>query len=88
MGKKKADFESGLQELMQMARTEGSHELVITGGDLHRHVGDYPPEAGKHHAMASASDVLTTAVARYHGKILYSPPKGKGARLEVSLPLD
>jgi hypothetical protein len=87
MGKKKAEFIEGLDQLIQQAILEGKQELEITAGALHKHVGDYPPEPGTDHAMATASDVLREAVAKHHGKIIYSPPKGKGARFEVSLPL-
>jgi hypothetical protein len=81
-----SDFWQGLTYLMAEARGFKKTDLEITAGELHRQVGGYPEPHGKH-AMASASDVLHAAVARYNGRVLYEPPKGRGARLRVTLPL-
>lgn len=87
MGKRKVDFIEGLGQLKQSKRLEGSVSLDITAGDLHRYVGDYPPPPNRHHAMPAASDVLRDAALKSGGEILYSPPKGRGAKLRVLIRL-
>lgn len=87
MGKRKADFVEGLGQISQAKRQEGGDSLDITAGELHRYVGDYPAPPNGHHAMATASDVLREAALKSDGEILYSPPKGKGARLRVLIKL-
>lgn len=87
MGKRKVYFVEGLGQISQAKRQDGAISLDITAGDLHRHVGDYPPPPNGHHAMATASDVLREAAFKSGGEILYSPPKGKGARLRVLIRL-
>lgn len=87
MGKLKVDFVEGLGQISQGKRQEGAALLNITAGELHRYVGDYPAPSNGHHAMATASDVLREAALKSGGEILYSPPKGKGARLRVLIRL-
>jgi hypothetical protein len=87
MGKRKLDFIEGLGQIKQSKRREGSGSLDITAGELHHYVGDYPPPPNGHHAMATASDVLRDAALKSGGEIIYSPPKGKGAKLRVLIRL-
>ncbi len=87
MGKLKVDFIEGLGQISQNKRLEGANSLDISAAELHRYVGDYPAPPNGHHAMATASDVLREAALKSGGKVLYSPPKGKGARLRVLIRL-
>ena len=72
----KEDFESCIDAKLSQMQSE---YIELTSGDIHREVGDYP---GTNHRMPVCCDVM---YSRMNGddKILYAPPKGKGATLTI-----
>lgn len=74
-----SDFRAALNEIFALAEEEGHSFVDLKAGDLHRKVGGYP---GHNHRMPVCCDVMRNAMA-VGDTILYAPPKGKGATLEI-----
>jgi len=76
---KAIDFQMALQEFFSLAESRGEKYIDITSGELHRYVGGYP---GPNHRMPVCCDVMRRMM-QAGDKILYEPPKGKGATLKI-----
>lgn len=74
-----ADFQAALDELLALAEQEGNLFVDVKAGELHRRVGGYP---GHNHRMPTCCDVMRGAMVA-GDTVLYAPPKGKGATLEI-----
>lgn len=72
-------FRKEIERLMDEAKENGCKYVDIISGDVHRNVGGYP---GRKHNMPSCCTVMYSMM-KSQDKILYSPPKGKGATLEI-----
>jgi len=75
----KRDFANALKQALDEAQAGGLSSVEITAGDLHRKVGSYP---GPDNRMASCSDVMWEHKLD-QDEILYQPPKGRGASLQI-----
>ncbi|MBQ6567285.1 MAG: hypothetical protein IJL80_09530 [Treponema sp.] len=53
--------------------------IDLKSGDVHRDIGGYP---GKDHRMPVCCDVMYSRM-KGSDKVLYAPPKGKGATLTI-----
>jgi len=73
------DFEDMLRSLLAKGKEEGNLHLDVIAGDLHRIVGGYP---GPQHRMPLCCDVMRKAM-KPGDEVLSSPPKGKGATLNI-----
>jgi len=78
------DFRRVLREAFQVAENAGADYLIVKAGDLHRHVGGY---LGHNHRMPVCCQVMRNFMRYYRGIILYAPPRGNGATLEIEYDL-
>ena len=76
---KKEDFEKALEELIVEAKNQGSENVYVSSGDLHRKVGGYP---GSNHRMPICCGVMKKRKG-VNDVIVNSPPSGIGASLEI-----
>ena len=81
-----SDFRTRLQKLLSEAEANGATAIEINAGKLHRAVGGYPAEDGKHE-MPSCCEAMYQ-LRKPQDEILSSPPKGKGATLTIRYLLD
>lgn len=74
-----SDFKSEITRLINDAKKQGEHFIDITSGEVHRNVGGYP---SNNHRMPLCCEVMYSMM-KDHDEVLYSPLKGKGARLKI-----
>lgn len=72
-------FREELEGMLKKAKEIGLKYVDIKSGDLHRKVGGYP---GKNHRMPTCCAVMISLM-KEDDEILQSPPKGKGATLNI-----
>ena len=77
------DFESKLAEILKDAKRQKLEHKDMTARRLHELTGGYPPAKGEYHAMTSCSNAMHNMRKKYRSKILYQPPQGRGARLQI-----
>jgi hypothetical protein len=76
-------FRQALRERLMEAEAEGLPRIAIRAGDLHRAVGDYP---GPNHRMPMCCSAMRSLM-QPGDRLLFEPPKGNGANLEVEYSL-
>lgn len=73
------DFRRVLHTVFSENERSGEPSLPVRAGDLHRRVGGYP---GSNYRMPVCCEVMRSAMIA-GDKVVYEPPSGKGARLEI-----
>lgn len=85
---KTESFRMALMDIFKTATLEGKTSVVIRASDLHRMVGGYPPKRGESHRMPVCCDVMRSFMDVSVGdRVLCSPPKKRGASLEIEYKL-
>ncbi len=79
MPKTEDDFLPPIRRLMREAQEASRPFVDIKSGDVHKDAGDYP---GPDHRMPVCCRVMKNEM-RSGDRILYSPPSGQGATLEI-----
>ncbi|MGG3943200.1 hypothetical protein ABEV54_17385 [Peribacillus psychrosaccharolyticus] len=72
-------FRNEIVRLINEAKEEGLPYVDIVSGDVHRNLGGYPSRI---HQMPTCCDAMY-ALKSDHDEVIYSPPKGKGATLQI-----
>ena len=72
-------FDSELESLLSKAESLGFHSVVISAGNLHRRVGEYP---GANHRMPMCCDAMRRAM-RAKDEELPNDLKKNGASYQV-----
>jgi hypothetical protein len=73
------DFQKELASIFAFAEEKRLTAIVITSGDLHRLVGDYP---GTDHRMPICCNVMRKNM-KVGDEVLFEPPSGAGATLTI-----
>lgn len=76
------EFRSELRARLRAAELRRATFLEVNAGELHRHLGGYPGDAGANHQMPSCCGVMH-AERRAGDMVLSAPPSGKGASLTI-----
>jgi 5-methylcytosine-specific restriction protein A len=74
-----ADFEKEIRRRWKEADERCNPHITIVAGELHRDLGGYP---GPDHRMPTCCGVMARLM-NGHDAVVTSPPKGKGASLQV-----
>ncbi len=74
-----SDFQVQLDKIFHDAIERGLPYLDVRSGDLHRQVGGYP---ASNHRMPVCCVVMRKNM-KAEDAVLYEPPKGSGATLQV-----
>jgi len=74
------DFQTELDKIFQNAQKRNAQDIIVVSGELHRRVGNYPDP--KKHRMPICCRVMRENM-KSGDSILYAPPKGDGASLEI-----
>jgi hypothetical protein len=72
-------FRQEIQQIINVARSKGEKYIDILSSDVHRRVGGYPSQ---NHRMATCCEVMYSMMKSVD-KVIYAPPKGKGANLKI-----
>ena len=73
------DFGVKLQELLESAKNGGLDHVDVTAGHLHTLVGGYPGPSPRTPSCCNAMK----SMMRQNDEILYAPPSGYGASLQI-----
>jgi hypothetical protein len=77
------DFKNAIKTLFQTAQVKGQETISIKAGDLHEQVVGDRSTPNRMPTCCSAMEAFRGA----QDKIVYRPPKGKGANLEIEFKL-
>ena len=69
------EFDSELRKMIQEAQNEGKQSCRIVARDLHDRV--------VLEAQENRTPMACGAMKKIPGRVIYSPPKGRGKRLEI-----
>lgn len=73
------EFRSTIQEIFEIAEKVKLSGIILKSGNLHRLVGGYP---GSNHRMPMCCNAMRQMM-KPDDEILYEPPSGRGASLEI-----
>lgn len=73
------DFREILEKIFSIARTLKLSGIVVRAGFLHKLAGGYP---GKNHRMPICCQAMRKLI-KSGDEVLYEPPSGQGASLEI-----
>ena len=76
---KSKDFQKQIDEIFEFSESKMLNAVIITAGNLHRVVGNYP---GSDHRMPICCSVMKKNMIK-EDQILHSPTKGAGASLMI-----
>lgn len=73
------DFQKEINRLKKEAKDKGMRYVDVVSGQVHRNIGGYP---SRNHRMPSCCQVMYS-MKNNEDEIIYAPPKGKGATLQI-----